>query len=236
MYIDLKPLIEELRPRKIKKGKVLGIIKHGEHTDSTNCIKGIKTEAMKLEVRTITKDLSNIENLYVKMKEIQTFSNGIVPVRPFPRSMEKYLQSSIQEWQDIDNFTGKSIFQNCTSEGVLEILKFLSIGTDKHVLVVGRGIGKVIAKELLRNDFTIAMAHSKTKNLELLTKNADVIISATGVKDLIKKDMVKVNSTVIDVGLGDVERGVEEKADVTPVKSGVGAVTTQILFKHLLEL
>lgn len=235
MYIDLEQLIRNLEP--LERGnKTLGIIKCGEHRDSTSYINSIEKKAKDLDIKTILVDLENAESLYQKIMEIQDLSNAILPVRPFPELIEIFLKINILSSKDIDNFTGKSIFQNCTSEGVLETLKFLSIGTDKHVLVVGRGIGKVIAKTLLRNDFTIAVAHSKTRNLELLTRNADVIISATGVKGLIKKDMVKVNSIVIDVGLGDVERGVEEKADVTPVKNGVGAVTTQILFKHLLEL
>lgn len=235
MYIDLEQLIRNLEP--LGRGnKTLGIIKCGEHRDSTSYIKSIEKKAKDLEVRTVLLDLENTDKLYKKIMEIQGLSNAILPIKPFPELIEMFLELNILNFKDIDNFSGKSIFGNCTSESVLEILKFLGVGTDKHVLVVGRGIGKVIAKTLLRNDFTIMVAHSKTRNLELLTRNADVIISATGVKGLIKKDMVKVNSTVIDVGLGDVERGVEEKADVTPVKNGVGAVTTQILFKHLLEL
>lgn len=236
MYIDLKQLVEELRPKKIKEKRTLGIIKCGEHRDSTSYIKNIEKQAAKLGVTTVVQDLENIaNNLCFKMTEIQSVSNAILAVKPFPKTLEKFLQLSIPEWKDIDNFSGNSFWKNCTAEGVFKILKFLGIGIDKHVLVVGRGVGKEIAKMLLKNDYTVMVAHSKTKNLELLTRNADVIISATGNKNLIIEDMVKINATVIDVGLGDVDPTVIKKAYVTPVKNGVGAVTTQILFKHLLE-
>lgn len=235
MYIDLKQLVEELRPEKIKEKRTLGIIKCGEHRDSTSYIKSIEKKAKELDIKTILVDLENTEKVYKKIMEIQGLSNAILPIKPFPELIEKFLELNILNFKDIDNFSGKSIFENCTAEGILEILKFLGIRIDKHVSVVGRGIGKEIAKMLLKNDYTVTVCHSKTENLKLYTQDADVIITATGVKNLIKKDMVKVNSLVIDVGLGDVDPTVIKKAYVTPVKNGVGAVTTQILFKHLLE-
>lgn len=234
MYIDLEQLIRRLEPLE-KCNKTLGIIKYGEHQDSTNYIKSIEKQAAKLGVTTVVQDLENIENLCIKMTEIQSLSNSILAVKPFPKTVEKFLELSIPEWKDIDNFSGNSFWENCTAEGILEILKFLSVGIDKHVLIVGRGVGKGIAKMLLKNDYTVTVCHSKTENLKLYTQDADVIITATGVKKLIKKDMVKVNSVILDVGLGDVDPEVINKAYVTQVKNGVGAVTTQILFRHLLE-
>lgn len=234
MYIDLEQLIRRLEPLE-KCNKTLGIIKCGEHRDSTSYIKSIEKKAKELDIKTILVDLENTEKVYKKIMEIQGLSNAILPIKPFPELIEKFLELNILNFKDIDNFSGESIFENCTAEGILEILKFLGIGIDKHVLVVGRGVGREMGKMLLKNDYTVMVAHSKTRNLELLTRNADVIISATGVKNLIKKDMVKINATVIDVGLGDVDPNVIGKAYVTQIKNGVGAVTTQILFKHLLE-
>lgn len=96
-------------------------------------------------------------------------------------------------------------------------------------------IGLDIFKVLLNADYSPTIVHSKTPNLESYTTDADVVVSATGVKNLIKKDMVKKNSLVIDVGLGDVAGDVVEVADVTPIKNGVGAVTTAVLFKHIFQ-
>lgn len=232
MYINLKQLIEELRPKNINKNVVLGILKHGEHEDSTNYIFNIEMEAEQLGVKTIVQDL---EHTYISMSLLQSVSNFIIPVKPFPELLEKLIKVEINPNTDVDNFSGKSFYNNCTAEAVLEILEYLNVSTDKYVLVVGRHIGLEIFKLLLERDYTVGIAHSKTKNLKKITMNSDVIISCTGVQGLIKKDMVKANSLVIDVGLGDVEEDVARKAHVTPVRNGVGAVTTQILFKHILE-
>lgn len=232
MYINLKQLIEELRPEKIKEKRTLGILKHGEHEDSTNYIKNIAMEAEQLGVKTIVQDL---EHTYTNMQLLQSVSNFLIPVKPFPELLEKLIKVEINPSTDVDNFSGKSFYNNCTAEAVLEILEYLNVSTDKYVLVVGRHIGLEIFKLLLERDYTVGIAHSKTKNLKKITMNSDVIISCTGVQGLIKKDMVKANSLVIDVGLGDVEEDVARKAHVTPVRNGVGAVTTQILFKHILE-
>ncbi|MBV1816885.1 bifunctional 5,10-methylenetetrahydrofolate dehydrogenase/5,10-methenyltetrahydrofolate cyclohydrolase [Clostridium cochlearium] len=235
MYINLESLIKELEPSKATKRKVLGIFKYGKHEDSTSYIESIERKARKMEVVTIVQDLKGIERTCEKVAEIEKITDYILAAKPFPELLEKKLKLILPEWKDIDNFTSRSIFKNCTAEAVLEILRYLKIEIDKHILIIGRGAGKEIFKILEKNDYTLALAHSKTKNLKKITMNSDVIISCTGVQGLIKKDMVKANSLVIDVGLGDVEEDVARKAHVTPVRNGVGAVTTQVLFKHILE-
>lgn len=232
MLIDLKPLIQELRPNKIKnKNVVLGILKHGENLDTENYIKSIEVEAEQLEVKTIVQDL---EHTYTDISLLKK-ADFLIPVKPFPLSFETLIKSQIKSYKDVDNFSGKSFYNNCTAEGVLEILRYLKIKPQSRVVIIGRHIGLEIFKLLLKANYSPTICHSKTKNLKLYTQDADVIITATGVKNLITKDMVKANSLVIDVGLGDVEEDVARKAHVTPVRNGVGAVTTQILFKHILE-
>lgn len=232
MYINLKQLIEELRPKNINKNVVLGILKHGEHEDSTNYIKSIEVEAEQLGVKTIVQDL---EHTYISMSLLQSISTFIIPVKPFPELLEKLIKVDINPNTDVDNFSGKSFYNNCTAEGVLEILRYLKIKPQSRVVIIGRHIGLEIFKLLLKANYSPTICHSKTKNLKLYTQDADVIITATGVKNLITKDMVRTNTVVIDVGLGDVEEDVARKAHVTPVRNGVGTVTTQILFKHILE-
>lgn len=235
MYIDLEPLIKKLEPKKVEGEKILGILKYGEHEDSMAYIKSIEKKAEKVGVKIIVQDLKGVDMPSLKIKEIEQLVDYILPIKPFPQYVSLMLEVILDRYKDIDNFTNESMYLNCTAEAVLRILEYLNIDTNRHVLVIGRHVGLEVFKTLLQKDYTCTIVHSKTNNLEVLTRNADVIISATEVKGLIKKDMIKVNSMVIDVGLGDVEKEVIDKAYVTPIQNGVGAVTTAILFKHILE-
>ncbi|MBE6067975.1 MAG: bifunctional 5,10-methylenetetrahydrofolate dehydrogenase/5,10-methenyltetrahydrofolate cyclohydrolase [Clostridium lundense] len=236
MYIDLEPLIKQLEPKRVVGvNPTLAILKYGDRPDSTNYIGSIDNKADKLEINTIVQDLKCIENIESKIAEVQELANAILPVNPFPGKLKEIIKTRLDRTKDIDNFTGESIFDNCTGEAVLEILKYLEIGLDKDVCIVGRHIGLDVYKVLLNADYTPRPIHSKTPNPLNYIKNADVIISATGVKNIIRRDMIKPGATIIDVGLGDVDKGVAEIADVTPVRHGVGAVTTQVLFRHVLD-
>lgn len=235
MYINLKPLIYSLEHNSTEENRTLAILKHGEREDSTNYIKSIERNADQARVSILTLDLENRFDVGKVVKEIQAEVNAVLPIKPLGALEEILIKACMDEEKDIDNFTGEGVFENCTVEAVNKILDFLDINSNKRVCVVGRHLGLEIALSLLERDFTPTICHSKTENLEQYTKYADVIISVTGKKGLITKNMVKVNSLVIDVGLGDVSENVIEKAYVTPVINGVGAVTTQILFKHIFE-
>lgn len=233
MYIDLTPLIYSLEPTSSGKRPVLAILKSGKRVDTEAYIKSIQKKAEKLRINILTIDLENRADISKILCEVQAKSDTVLPVKPFTPSEELLIKAYLDYNKDVDNFTGKSKFANCTVEAVKEILNFLHIKPQKRVVIVGRHLGLEIALSLLERDFTPTICHSKTENLEQYTKDADVIISITGVKNLITKDMVNVNSLVIDVGLGDIHPEVIEKANVTPVANGVGAVTTQVLFKHI---
>jgi len=138
----------------------------------------------------------------------------------------------------------------CTPKGIIKLLKAYKISlTGKNAVVIGRSniVGKPTATLLTNENATVTLAHSKTKNLKELTKNADIIISATGVAKLIKADMVKKGATVIDVGIskqingkliGDVDfERVKNVADyITPVPGGVGPMTIACLMENTYEL
>lgn len=236
MYIDLKPLIKQLEPKQVVGvNPTLAILKYGDRPDSTNYIESIYNKADKLEINTIVQDLRSAENIESKITEVQELANAILPLNPFPGKLQEIIKGKLDRIKDVDNFTDKSLFNNCTAEAVLEILNFLNIKRQERIIIIGRHIGLEIALSLLKADYSPTICHSKTSDLKLYTQDANVIITATGVKNLITKDMVKVNSTVIDVGLGDIEEDVILKAYVTPIRNGVGAVTTQILLKHILE-
>ena len=143
-------------------------------------------------------------------------------------------------------FKGKNNLVPCTSIGIIEILKEYGIEiAGKHAVVVGRSdsIGKPLAMLLLQNDATVTICHAKTNDLSKYTKEADILISAVGKKDIINIDMVKDGAVVIDVGIsrnegkvcGDVAKDVIIKASyITPVPGGVGPMTVAMLLKNVL--
>jgi len=226
--VYLKPLIDKLMPTNINKNKLLGLMTYGE--DDSGYIKNIKKIAEQLDVFVCKKNVKYALDMIDSFCDV---CNYVLPIKPFPQEIEDIIKMNIDYNKDIDDFAGANMFNNCTAEGVLEILKYLNIGIDKHILIIGRGVGRDIFDLLERNDYTVTLAHSKTSRLEYLSRQADVVISATGEKNLINKYMVKMNATVIDVGLGDICKDVQEVAYVTPIKDGVGAVTSAILFKHI---
>lgn len=138
----------------------------------------------------------------------------------------------------------------CTPKGIIKLLKEYKISlTGKNVVVIGRSniVGKPAATLLTNENATVTLAHSKTKKLKEITKNADIIVSATGKAKLIKADMVKKGAVVIDVGIskqlngklaGDVDfDNVQNVAGyITPVPGGVGPMTIACLMENTYEL
>lgn len=138
----------------------------------------------------------------------------------------------------------------CTPKGIIKLLKSYKINlVGKNIVVIGRSniVGKPTAALLSNENATVTLAHSKTKNLKDITKNADIIVSATGCAGLIKANMVKKGAVVIDVGInkqlngkliGDVEfEKVKNVAGyITPVPGGVGPMTIACLMENTYEL
>lgn len=138
----------------------------------------------------------------------------------------------------------------CTPKGIIKLLKKYKINmVGKNVVVIGRSniVGKPTATLLTNENATVTLAHSKTKKLKEITKNADIIVSATGHPKLIKADMVKKGAVVIDVGItkqingklaGDVdfEKVKNIASYITPVPKGVGPMTIACLMENTYEL
>lgn len=185
--------------------------------------------------------------------------DGILVQLPlFKHLDESKIIDSILPEKDVDGFSavnvgrlyqGNSTVVPCTPKGILTILKELEGNLKgKNAVVVGRSqiVGKPMASLLLNEDMTVTICHSRTTNLPEHTRNADVIVVATGVPHLIKEDMVKENAIVIDVGMnrlkdklvGDVDtENVAKKAKyVTPVPGGVGLTTVLSLAQNVVEL
>lgn len=232
MYIDLKPLMNNLLAVPVGHA-ILAVLIYGEHKDSISYIKSIRKRAKDLGVVVIVVDLENVDNVLDKIKEVQALADAVIPIKPFPDIIARVIKLSLDGAKDVDNFTGKDVFKNCTVEAIEEIFKFCNIKKNKRICILGRKLGLQIGMSLLKMDFTPVICHSQTPNSDEYIKESDVIITVTGARGLIKGSMVKRNSLVIDVGLGDVEDDVYKIADVTPEREGVGAITTEILFNHI---
>ena len=160
--------------------------------------------------------------------------------------------------KDVDGFTpssvgklciGEDTFISCTPYGVMKMFEEYNIDlTGKNVVILGRSniVGKPLIQCCLQKHATVTVCHSKTKNLDEHTKQADIIISAIGKPKFVTSDMVKDGVIVIDVGInrdengklvGDVDfENVKEKASyITPVPGGVGPMTIAMLMNNVIK-
>jgi methylenetetrahydrofolate dehydrogenase (NADP+)/methenyltetrahydrofolate cyclohydrolase len=185
--------------------------------------------------------------------------HGILVQLPLPAHInsQKVIEA-ISPAKDVDGFhissagalmTGMPGFWPCTPYGCMKMLE--SIGFElkgKHAVVIGRSniVGKPMAMMLLQKNATVTICHSHTQNLKGLTQQADLIVAAVGVRNVLTADMVKLGAVVLDVGMnrneqgklcGDVDfEGVEKVASfITPVPGGVGPMTITMLLVNTLE-
>ena len=216
---------------------------------------GIEEVEYLFDKKVTEKDLLEVIDKLNKNDEI----DGILVQLPlFKHLDEAKIIDSILPAKDVDGFSavnvgrlyeGKQGIVPCTPKGILTILKEVEPElAGKNAVVVGRSqiVGKPMAALLLNQDMTVTICHSKTTNLPEHTKNADVLVVATGVAHLIKDSMVKEGAIVIDVGMnrlkdklvGDVDtENVSNKAKyVTPVPGGVGLTTVLSLAENVVEL
>jgi len=182
--------------------------------------------------------------------------DGILVQLPLPRGFdEKKVIQHISPSKDVDAFSyvnvgritvGDADFVPCTPAGVMELLSYYNIELEgKRAVVVGRSniVGKPQALLLLEKNATVTVAHSRTRDLASVTREADVLVVAVGRAKFVTADMVKEGAVVIDVGMNRDENGklcgdvdfasVESKASyITPVPGGVGPMTITELMKN----
>ena len=184
---------------------------------------------------------------------------GIILQSPVPSHIDfDKCSGLINSRKDVDGFTAYNIYNlylghdtilPCTVKGIIKLIEYYNIPiAGSNVVIIGRGniVGHPLSLALLNMDATVTVAHSKTKNLKEITTSADILIAATGVAHLIKKDMVKVGSVVIDVGVsridghifGDVDfDDVKDVASwITPNPGGVGPMTVAMIIDNLLMM
>lgn len=241
----------------------LAIIYVGEHKPSevyiNNKIKycnmvGIETELIHLDINTTEEQLISLINKLNKDDSV----TGMIVQSPIPPQLdfEKCI-SFIDENKDIDGLTDANFLKltrneeclhPCTSKGIMNLLSYYDIDVNgKDVCIIGRGklVGKPLFYEMINNNATVTLCHSKTKDLKHHTLNADIIVSATGAKHILTSDMIKDGSIVIDAGItvidgkiyGDVDYdAVKDKCSyITPNPGGVGPMTIATIIENLIK-
>ena len=200
------------------------------------------------------------EELLKKIDKLNKDKNihGILVQMPLPDHIDtNKVQNAVIPEKDVDGlsdmnagklFHGKDALFSCTPYGVMELLKRYNIKLEgSHAVVVGRSnlVGKPMANLLTNANATVTICHSKTKDLEKITRKADILVVAIGKKEFVTKNMVKQGAIVIDVGInrvdgklyGDVNyNDVYPKVKkITPVPGGVGPMTVVMLMQNVLE-
>jgi methylenetetrahydrofolate dehydrogenase (NADP+) / methenyltetrahydrofolate cyclohydrolase len=200
------------------------------------------------ELLTRIDDLNNDQNVH-----------GILVQLPLPKHIDSHkVIEAIAPHKDVDGFsvenagalmTGKPLFRPCTPYGIMKMFETNGIVLEgANAVVIGRSniVGKPMAMLLLEAGATVTIAHSKTRDIGALTRTADIVVVATGRRNMLTADMVKPGATVIDVGMnrddegklcGDVDfAAVEEVAGfITPVPGGVGPMTITMLLVNTIE-
>lgn len=195
---------------------------------------GIKSETIKLSKHITQDELLEIIDKYNNDASV----NGILVQLPLPEHIdEQVILEAISPVKDVDGFhplnvgklnIGQKQMIPSTPAGIMELLKANNIELEgKHVVIVGRSniVGKPLAHLLLEANATVTIAHSKTKDLKHLTKQADILVVAVGQPELITEDYVNDGAVVIDVGINRTESGLKGDVDFNNVKSKVAAIT-----------
>ena len=244
----------------------LGILRVGERADDLSyergAIKRCEQVGVKVQVTALPADVS-ADEFFATLDKLNNDINihGILMFRPLPKHIDgEKARKMLSADKDVDGCTDLSLagvftntklgFSPCTAEAAMEILKYYDVPVaGKKVVVIGRSlvIGRPVAMLLMHENATVTICHSKTKDVPAITKDADIVVVASGQMESVGKEYLREGQTVIDVGIswndkknklcGDVRT--DEVLDIveaiTPVPGGVGGVTTSILVKHVVE-
>ncbi|MDO4168463.1 MAG: bifunctional methylenetetrahydrofolate dehydrogenase/methenyltetrahydrofolate cyclohydrolase FolD [Lachnospiraceae bacterium] len=216
---------------------------------------GIKSVAYEIPETTTQEELLSIIKDCNQNPEI----NGILVQLPLPDHIdEDTVIKAIAPEKDVDGFHPQSVgamtigeagFLSCTPAGIIQLLKRSGVSIEgKECVVIGRSniVGKPMALLLLRENGTVTVCHSRTKDLKEVTKRADILVVAIGKPKFIDETYVKEGAVVIDVGIhrnennklcGDVdyERVAPHTSAITPVPGGVGPMTIAMLMNNCVE-
>ena len=267
-------LKQDITDLKIKTGKVpgLAVVQVGKVAASSVYVKSKTKSAIEVGIEVIDHHLPEKITEVELLKIVDNLNNqdninGILVQLPLPKHInEQIVLDSIHPDKDADGFhplnVGKlsiarhndeNLLIPCTPYGCLIMLKGLEIDlSGKNAIVIGRSniVGKPMAQLLLKESCTVTIAHSRTKNIEEICKNADIVVAAVGRPKMIKGDWIKKGAIVIDVGINRIEMEVEGEVKnklvgdvdfdeasknasaITPVPGGVGPMTIACLLRN----
>ncbi|WP_100404752.1 bifunctional methylenetetrahydrofolate dehydrogenase/methenyltetrahydrofolate cyclohydrolase FolD [Bacillus solitudinis] len=258
---QMKEKVEQLKSQGTVPG--LAVILVGTNQASQTYVRSKQKACEQIGIHSVLVELSEETTESQLLAEIDRLNedssvDGILVQLPLPKQItEQAVIERIHPSKDVDGFhpisigkmmTGEETFLPCTPHGIVVMLKEANIELEgKHVVVVGRSniVGKPVGQLLLNENATVTYCHSRTKNLEEMTKQADILIAAVGVTKMIKEKHVKPGAVVIDVGInrengklcGDVDFDeVKEVASyLTPVPGGVGPMTITMLLENTIQ-
>ena len=259
---ELKAEVAELKEKGIT--PCLAVIQVGNDPASSVYVNNKKKACAYIGIESLSYELEEKISQEALLDIIEELNyneqvNGILVQLPLPKHIdeEAVIQAIVPE-KDVDGFHPETVgnmcigskgFLPCTPAGVIQLLKRSDIEIEgKECVVVGRSniVGKPMAILLLRENGTVTITHSRTKDLKEVTKRADILVAAIGKPKFITADYIKEGAVVIDVGIhrnennklcGDVdfEDVVGKVSAITPVPGGVGPMTIAMLMNNCVE-
>ena len=216
---------------------------------------GVQSSHIDLNEKVSEKEVINKINILNENNKV----HGILVQYPVPNHISQYnLMSSIDPIKDVEGFNpvnmGNILIGNeeivpCTPLAVLKIIEHEKINLKgKEIVIINHSnvVGKPLATLLLNRNATVTICHVFTKDVKSHSKNADILITATGIPGLVNKDFVKNNSFVIDVGISKTNKGISGDVDIesvknitkkiTPVPGGVGPVTIACSLQNMIKV
>ena len=259
---ELKERVAALKEKGVE--VTLAVIQVGNNPASTVYVGNKKKACAYVGIRSLAYELpeetteAELLELVEKLNKDDSV-NGILVQLPLPNHIdEDKVIKTIAPEKDVDGFHPESVgrlsigqkgFVSCTPAGIIQLLKRSDIEIDgKECVIIGRSniVGKPMSMLLLRENGTVTICHSHTKDLKEVTKRADILIVAIGKTKFVTADYIKEGAVVIDVGMdrdengklcGDVDYAdVEPKAGaITPVPGGVGPMTITMLMENTID-
>ena len=255
---SIKKKVQELSSRNIK--PTLATILVGNDPASETYVKMKRNTCARVGMESIAVELSEDTTTEELLEKIRSLNNdvnvhGILLQHPVPSQIDERLCfDEIDINKDVDGVTclgfgnmsmGLDAYGSCTPAGIMRLINHHNIKVEGlNAVVVGRSpiLGKPMAMMLLNMNATVTICHSRTRNLDLIIKNADLIVGAVGIPKFIKSDWIKKDAIVIDAGYhpekcGDIDLdNIEEIASAyTPVPGGVGPMTINTLILQTLQ-
>ena len=255
---SIKKKVQELSSKNIK--PTLATILVGNDPASETYVKMKRNTCVRVGMESIAVELSEDTTTEELLEKIRSLNNdvnvhGILLQHPVPSQInERLCFDEIDINKDVDGVTclgfgnmsmGLDAYGSCTPAGIMRLINHHNIKVEGlNAVVVGRSpiLGKPMAMMLLNMNATVTICHSRTRNLDLIIKNADLIVGAVGIPKFIKSDWIKKDAIVIDAGYhpekcGDIDLDNIEKiaSAYTPVPGGVGPMTINTLILQTLQ-